>query len=408
MTPSPKSALSLARRVMASRRAQFAVLGNGSVSIASLGLSVATARTTTIEEFGAYAMAMIVYAFATGGLRAAFTETALAHPNDPEAFGRSFRRASLVAILGGIAIFTWGLLSGNLFMGILGVALHGLVTLDTIRIFESAVGNARRAFMLGAIWSGVTLAPSMCSLFWPVSSLILFTVWAGVGATIGYVSLAIRHGPWLPGWPSNPVETRAASLFALDYAVGSGGSALTTTLLGVVVNTNVVGALRGAGTLLGPVNLIASTVRSLTIPILARAQADPVGELRTASRITIAVTLVIAPLLTAMQFIPVAWGEWLLGDTWTIAAIALLPMAIESIMGTIGSIPAAGHRAALAGKRALLLRLTVGIPRPAIVIFAATAWGIPGAAWSMAAISTVNALIWWISYRQLLRRRETK
>lgn len=389
-----------------SRRAQYAVLGNGLVSVASLALSVAIARTTTVAEFGSFAMAMVVFVFVSGLLRAAFTDTALARPNQPNAFVRSFRRASLASIVIVLGLLAWGFLSRDPYLIILAVASHGLLALDIIRTFDSAVRSARRSFFYSTLWAACTLAVALCSFVWNVSAVTLFIVWAGAGAICGYFAMALSRAPWMPGWPSQREETSAASMFALDYLVGSGGSALTTTLVGVVLDRSVVGAIRGAGTLLGPVNLIASTARSLTIPLLARAQEDPGKEFRLALRITLVLALVITPLLTVVQFIPPAWGEWLLGDTWAVAALALLPLAIESLFGLISSIPAAGHRAAFAGRRTLLLRMAVGIPRPFVVLASGLAWGVIGAVWAMALVAVINAIVWWVSYRGIAYGRE--
>lgn len=398
----------LLKTLASSRRAQYAVLGNALVSIASLALSVAIARTTTIAEFGSFAMAMVVFVFISGLLRAAFTDTALAQPNEPSAFVRSFRRASLASVVITLGLLGWGFLSGDPYLVTLAVASHGLLALDFVRTFDSAVRNARRSFFYSALWAACTLAVALSSFVWNLPALTLFMVWAGAGAVCGYFAMVVSRAPWRPGWPSRREETSAASIFALDYFVGSGGSALTTTLVGVVLDRAVVGAIRGAGTLLGPVNLIASTARSLTIPLLARAQEDAGKEFRLALRITLVLVLVITPLLTIVQFIPSAWGEWLLGDTWAVASVALLPLAVESLFGLISSIPAAGHRAAFAGRRTLLLRMAVGIPRPIVVLASGLAWGVIGAVWAMALVAVINAIVWWVSYRGIAHRSESK
>jgi hypothetical protein len=103
--------------------------------------------------------------------------------------------------------------------------------------------------------------------------------------------------------------------------------------------------------------------------------------------------------------IPDTWGHQLLGDSWTVAKLALLPLSFEALLALVGGIAAAGHRVAFASIRTLVLRLSVGIPRPFIVLGCAVVWGISGAAWSMAAISAVNALLWWASYRLIVRRQ---
>lgn len=387
------------------RRSLFAIIGNGAVSVASLALSVAVARATTSSEFGAFALALLVYVFASGIARAAFTDTALAQPSDPETLERSFRRACLSSLAGASGVLIWGLLTANVHLLIVAIALHGLMTLDFVRTVDSAVGSETRALVLSAAWTTATLATSIASFFVPVGPTVLLAIWAAAGALCGYFALIVRRLPWRPGWPRNTTETAAARVFALDYIVGSGGSVLTTTLLGVAVQPMVIGAIRGAGTLVGPANLIASTARSLIIPVLARAK--PSAEFGAAARVSLWLAAVLTPLLFALTLLPSTWGTWLLGDTWELARVALPALALESLLAVVGGIAAAGHRAAFAGRRTLMLRLVVGIPRPVIVILCAVVWGVAGAAWSMAAIAAVNALIWWVSYAQLTRRAAT-
>ena len=389
------------RTALTSKRAHGAVLGNAAVSIASMVLAVACARTMTATEFGTLALALVVYGFATGITRAAFTDTALAIPSDRSVFGRSIRRSALLALVLALGIATWGLIGGNPYLIVVAGTLHGMVLLDFVRTYESAVGRIGIGLGISVSWSVIVVAIGLVSFVVPIEATWLLLTWAVAGAVSGYIAVITVRAPLMPGWERQPAETTAAVLFTGDYLVGSGGGALTTTLVGALVDNLIVGALRGAGTLLGPVNLVASTARSLTIPLIARSGGDAV---RVARIITLMLVTVAVPLLVAVQFIPDDWGRWLLGETWAAVSLILVPIAVESFFVLIGGVPAAGHRAMLAGGRTLVLRLSVGIPRPAIVLVCAMVGGALGVAWAMAGIAIVNALVWWTSYRQLGRR----
>ena len=208
----------------------------------------------------------------------------------------------------------------------------------------------------------------------------------------------------MPVWKKNRSESSAAVVFSADYLVGAGGAQLTTGLLGALADTAILGAVRGAGTLLGPVNLISTTARSLLLPFLSRAGQENNGQFRSAVAATVVQASVLMPLLLLLQFIPPWLGEQLLGETWKIAALAILPMSIDALFNLIMSPAIAGHRVAFAGTRTLILRLAIGVPRPLIVLFAAHLWGIVGAAWAMALIASVSSVAWWISYFDLSRR----
>lgn len=389
-------------RTSGRRRVIYAIASNGFVSVTSLLLSVAIARGSDPLGFGQFAIAMAVYLFAVGLIRAAITETTLAVEPTASANGRGFRRAALLSIVSAIALLVVGLVARNLYMVILAITLNGLVCLDYLRTVEAALYRARTSFVQGTLWSAATALASVASLFRLIDPLVVFCVWATSGAIIGYASALITHLSLAPWWARHPAETKAAWLFSLDYAAGSGGSALSTALLGVTSSATTVGALRGAGTILGPVSLLSTTVRSLIIPYLTRARR--VGEryeFKRAAAIAIALGVILGIPAALLCLLPGSMGTALLGSTWRAAAPLLPALAIESVLALVGNIASAGHRSRLAGARSLALRLSVGIPRPFVVIAAAAAMGALGAAWAMAALSILNCVIWWASYWHL-------
>jgi len=386
------------------RRLIFAVGGNGMVSLASLALSITIARASSIAEFADFSLAMVSYLFGSGLIRSALTDSALSRPADRDTFVRSFRRASVIALLGTVLLVIWGLLAVNAYLVMLGIAFHGLLAFDFLRTFDSAAGAAGRAMVSTTTWSALTIAGAVLAIAGVLDAGSVFVVWAASGALTGYVLMLATRAPVLPRWTSHREDTRVSALFALDYAVGSGGALLTTGLLGLLDGGRILGAVRGAGTLLGPLNLIATTVRSLLLPFLSRRDDVPGRQIGAASRVAVLQVAVLLPFLVALQFLPDDWGEQLLGDTWQLASLALLPLSIEAIFALIGAVANSGHRVAFAGGRSLALRLAVGIPRPFIVLACAYAWGLAGATWSMAAISALNAVLWWVSYYHLSRR----
>lgn len=387
-----------------SRRLVFAVGGNGMASLANLALAITVARASSVGAFAAFSLAMVAYLFGSGLVRSALTDSALSLPDDRDTFDRSFQRASLVALGCTAVVCAWGLLTANEFLVVLGIAFHGLIVFDFLRTFDSAAGAAGRAMVATTAWSVLTIAGAVLSIAGLVDARVVFVVWAASGALAGYVFMVVVHAPLLPRWSRHREDTKVSSLFALDFAVGSGGALFTTGLLGLVGDGLVLGAVRGAGTLLGPLNLIATTVRSLLLPFLSRRDDVQGRQIRAAMKVTTLQIAVLAPFLIALQFLPDAWGKQLLGDTWQLASVALLPLSLEAVFALIGAVANSGHRVAFAGGRSLTLRLAIGIPRPFVVLACAQVWGLTGATWSMVGISALNALMWWASYYQLSRR----
>ena len=393
--------------LMSSRRAYLALAVDALFSLSSLLLAVAIARASSVEEFGAFGLAMVLYLFTVGLIRAAVTDTTLSLGPSKEDLHTGFQRAILMSLVIGGVLTTGGLITGLHFVSIVGITTPGLVALDYIRVTHSAMYRPLAALWLGVSWTLAVFVISVTALLLPAEPLIVFAMWSGSGAIIGLVAWSVEQFPWRPLWRRNERATRAAVWFSLDYLAGSGGSLVSTGLLGAVLGPSVVAALRGAGTVLGPMNLLSTTARSLALPYLTRVRVGGAAhEIRSAALITGSLMLGVLPLAILIMFMPDGIGIELLGESWHVVAPVLVPLAIESAAALAGSVASAGHRSKLAGARAVSLRLSIGIFRPIAVIAAGTACGASGAAWMMAAISILNVILWWASYWQLTRRDE--
>ncbi|MBC7596541.1 MAG: hypothetical protein H7288_21885 [Kineosporiaceae bacterium] len=374
------------------------------MSVVGLLLSVAIARRSSVSEFSTFAIAMSLYLLVNGCIRSAITETTLSLEHSSTSDRRGFERASIAALFAAVGLVIGSLIFESLYMVVLGLSIHGLTALDYSRTVNSALFDAEVALKQGLSWSIAVAIVALTSFAIPVAPIVVFSTWAGVGALVGYISLWVGGYSWRPIWPRNRQHTGAAMFFSLDYLAGSGGSLLSTNLLPLAINASAVGAIRGAGTVLGPIGLLSTTARSLTISYLSRARAvSSQHEFKSALAVTTALLCAVGPLALSLAFLPDGIGSFLLGESWTPASSVLLPLALESVLALVGSIAAAGHRSRMAGTRSLALRAAVGIPRPFAIVVAATSFGLEGAVWTMAAIAALNVVVWWISYWRLTR-----
>ena len=303
---------SLIVRLARSTRVGFALVSNGMVSLASFILSISIARVSSIEVFAQFSFAMVTYLFLTGLNKAALTNTALSRPDDRNAHGRSLKRSSLVSLIAAALIFVSAFISANSFLLVLALTLPGLVILDAVRIYNSAAENPRLSLVLSIIWSSATVAVGVTSLFYPLYPVSVFVIWALIGCICGYIGAFASKTSVLPVWKKERSESSAAVVFSADYLVGSGGAQVTTGLLGALADTAILGAIRGAGTLLGPVNLVSTTARSLLLPFLSRSSNSENGRFRSAVAATVVQASVLTPLLVVLQFIP----AWLGNNYW--------------------------------------------------------------------------------------------
>ncbi|WP_406341084.1 hypothetical protein [Streptomyces sp. NBC_01578] len=190
--------------------------------------------------------------------------------------------------------------------------------------------------------------------------------------------------------------------FVVEFGVGNATSQLSVLGLGVFGNPLVVGALRGATTLFGPLNVLFTSATSFGPPLLGR-----LGSERRRVRATAGLAAVLAATAaawaTALALLPDGVGRHLLGDTWPTAS-ALLPATgsqyTAMAVGTCG----------LLALRMLDPRTTLSIQvvfSLAAVAFLAGGYvlgGVPGAAWGLCLGSVCKAVAAWIRVARLLRR----
>lgn len=397
---------SLVLRLVRSKRVGFALASNSMVSVASFLLSVSIARVSSIVVFSEFSLAMVSYLFITGLSKAAFTNTALSRPEDETSYKRSLKRSSLVSLIAGAGLLIWSAVSGNVFLLVLSLSLPGMVALDFIRTYNSAAQKPLLSLVLSTLWTIATAIACVVSVVSHSSPILIFSIWAIGGSICGFSGAIFSRVSLSPRWPKDRTESSAAVVFSADYLVGAGGAQLTTGLLGFIGDSRILGAIRGAGTLLGPINLISTTARSLLLPYLSRDHDHRSKQFQSAVAAAVVQISVFAPLLLLLQWIPEWLGTQLLGETWKIAAIAILPMSIDALFNAVMAPAIAGHRVAFAGSRSIIIRLLIGIPRPFVVLYCAYSWGVFGAAWAMAFIAIVSSIAWWVSYYDLCKKAE--
>lgn len=181
--------------------------------------------------------------------------------------------------------------------------------------------------------------------------------------------------------------------FAVEFGVGNATSQLSVLGLGAVGNPLVVGALRGATTLFGPLNVLYTSATSFGPPLLGRLGSRR-RQVRAAAGLGAVLAATAALWATGLALLPDAAGRELLGDTWP-AAAALLPATgsqyAAMAVGTCG----------LLALRMLDPRTTLSIQ----VVFSLTAvaflavgyalGGITGAAWGLCLGSVCKAVATW-------------
>ncbi|MFF3673276.1 hypothetical protein ACFYYS_04715 [Streptomyces sp. NPDC002120] len=187
--------------------------------------------------------------------------------------------------------------------------------------------------------------------------------------------------------------------FVVEFAVGNGSSQLAVLGLGVFATPLAVGALRGATTLFGPLNVLFNSANSFGPPVLGR-----LGGKRATVRATALLGLALAALGAGwgavLYALPERVGRQLLGDTWA-ATAALLPAtgAQYAVMG-LGTCALLTLRV-LAPKATLSLQVVFSVLSVGLLLGGYAVGGVAGAAWGLAAGSALKALAAWLRVARL-------
>lgn len=187
--------------------------------------------------------------------------------------------------------------------------------------------------------------------------------------------------------------------FVVEFAVGNGSSQLAVLGLGAFATPLAVGALRGATTLFGPLNVLFNSANAFGPPVVGRASGK-----RGVVRMTVLMGAVLAVLgggwAAALYALPDRLGRHLLGDTWA-AASALLPAtgAQYAVMG-LGTCALLTLRV-LNPKATLSLQVVFSLLSVALLLGGYALWEVPGAAWGLALGSALKAAAAWLRVTRL-------
>ncbi|MFB0626034.1 hypothetical protein [Streptomyces sp. AB3(2024)] len=187
--------------------------------------------------------------------------------------------------------------------------------------------------------------------------------------------------------------------FVVEFAVGNGSSQLAVLGLGAFATPLAVGALRGATTLFGPLNVLFNSANAFGPPVVGRARGKR-GVVRLTALMGTALAVLGAGWAAVLYALPDRLGRHLLGDTWA-AAAALLPAtgAQYAVMG-LGTCALLTLRV-LNPRATLSLQIVFSLLSVALLLGGYAAWGVAGAAWGLAVGSAAKAGAGWLRVARL-------
>lgn len=288
----------------------------------------------------------------------------------------------------------------------LAIMLPGLLHLDMWRFAFFAEGRGQLAMLTDVLWAVVMAPVFVWLLLTPDPSLFLLVLAWGGSATVAGIAVAVGWGvlPRFGGIKEWLVQHRDLTPhFVGEMATVSGASQLSLIGIGLVADLAAVGAYRAVYVLFGPLRVVYQGLTMFGVPEAVRTRDRSIDDLRKFTRLA-AGGLGIAALLygSVLIFIPDAWGEVVLGETWALAA----PLAVPFTIGAVGiglSMPTyIGLRALEAAKDAFRTRLVVAGLGVVATIVGAGAGGAAGAAWADRTWLLAGSGLWWRIYEKRL------
>lgn len=298
------------------------------------------ARSATPEDFGRFAVAYALFV-ALVSLARRLWGTRIAMTGSPaEAVDRSrgllaatlyaFPVAACVLVLPSLALT--GLEAGYS-VAVLAVALPLVVAQDLCRYTAVACGRPLVAAASDGLWVVVV---AVGYLFRP-SMPVALVVWAGGAAlalAVALVSLRLRPA-WSRGWTALRERHPTSEVAALSTVTSSVATYVTLGLATLSLTAAAAGALRGASTVMAPVNTCFSFIPLAVLPAAYRA--DPRRHGGIAARLALALVALSVLWGGVLLVLPDGVGQLFLGASWA-GTRGVLPWTVLEYAGLAAAV----------------------------------------------------------------------
>ncbi len=388
------------------------VADQGVAALTNILVLVVAARLSTVSDFARFSGVYLVFTVLLG-VFGAYTGQPLVLRRGAGEETRGACRSAVAftllvsAVLGGVLAGVCAVLVGDTARALmmLGLVLPVVLAQDTAR-YAFATLQAQHLALGGDTLRLACVLGALTAQSHGASAARLVTVWGLSALPALLLSATLLHRR-TAGTPVRlaPLLRRGhlGRRFVVEFGVGNATSQLSVLGLGVVGNPLVVGALRGATTLFGPLNVLFTSATGFGPPLLGRLATDRL-RVRATAALAAVLAATAAGWATVLALLPGSAGRHLLGDTWPTAG-ALLPATgsqyAAMAVGTCG----------LLALRLLDPRTTLSIQvvfsLAAVGFLAGGYWlgGGPGAAWGLCLGSVCKAIATWTRVARLNRRR---
>lgn len=386
-------------------------------------LNVLVARTVGVDGFGAFAASFLVFSVFIGIERALvgqpmsirYSSASGDHLRSGKA--RALGTALAVGLAGAAACISTGLVLGGQIgpsLVAVGAMLPLLLLQDACRLIFFSLSKARLAAANDALWAVIQflgIAVVVGAGLATAPSLIL--VWGGAAGfcvVLALVQLGVL--PSLTGVSSWMAEHRDLSGYLLaEYLLGAGafqgGILAVGALIGGSEGLAIVGAFRAAQVVLGPLNMLATSLQTFALPELSkRGWMSSLRRWRVALVIGAFMATVALAYSVVLLLLPREVGEFLFRSNWDGARAVLLPMAIGATAGaTCQGCAIVIYSMGLARRTFRIMAVEAPLVF-VLMIGGALTGGAVGAAWGLALDQVSLVPLWFLTLRGVLHGAE--
>ncbi|MEU6864374.1 hypothetical protein ABZ924_14035 [Streptomyces sp. NPDC046876] len=383
------------------------VLDQAASSATNILVLVLAARLSTAAGFADFSMVYVAFSVLLG-LNMAYVGQTVVLEKDGTRLGGAcrsgltFTAAASAAAGAGLALV--GLVlpgAGGWAFLALGLVLPLVLVQDGLRYCFSALRRPERALAADALRLACAVAalavqpegapPGRLVLVWGLSAVPALAL--GLVLLRPYVRGARAElGPYLR-------RGHLGQRFVVEFAVGNGSSQLAVLGLGVFATPLAVGALRGATTVFGPLNVLFNSANAFGPPVVGRAD-DKRGVVRLTAAMGAALAVVGGAWAAVLYALPAGAGRALLGDTWGAVTILLPATGAQYAVMGLGTCALLTLRV-LAPKATLSLQLTFSLLSVGLLLGGYALFGVGGAAWGLALGSALKAAAAWTRVSRL-------
>lgn len=358
-------------------------------SLGNLVLAALVGRASNVTEFGAFALALAAYPVFQRFVRVILliprqiqAQRTDGEGRASETIGASFYAGLFVAC--GLALIA-SLLSSALgpWLLVFAATFPGLACYDAVRNEFIAKRRLHPVFGLDLGWLAGQAALSGVVAFYGWSPLFYVLVWGAVPTVLG-ASTAFRFGRW---WSHVQVHKSVTRLSGADGAVDLASSLTLNQMfpyfLAATFSLGALAGFRGAQILVGPVNIL---VTSLT-PLLQIYAAQNAHSPRRLRRSMWAASLILGAVSAgALGFGMVSEriGEALLGASWAHTVILLPAVVAHLVLRIPVMMVQVVLRSVERGRALLALRVTSVLAQVMGGLAGAVVDGVSGAVWGLA------------------------